>query len=251
MRTVLLVHGYGEHSGRYEELAAWLAARGAAVHAYDHRGHGRSSGRRCHVDRFEDFLDDLDLVVERLRAEHPEEPLVLLGHSMGGLVTLAYLMQRRPVLAGAVTSGPALAVGQGVSQARATAARWLRRVAPRISLQSGLDAGGLSRDPEVVQAYLDDPLVVRTMTPSLGAELLEGAGRTAAGAREVEVPLLMLHGEQDPLCPADATRAFFAEVTSPGSRLQIYPRLLHEIFNEPERHSVYEDLQAWMEELSE
>jgi alpha-beta hydrolase superfamily lysophospholipase len=102
----------------------------------------------------------------------------------------------------------------------------------------------------VVQAYLDDPLVVRTMTASLGAALLEAVPRTAARGAEVEVPLLMLHGEDDPLCPVDATRTFFAEVASPGSRMHLYPGLLHEIFNEPERESVYADLWRWVEELA-
>lgn len=249
-RVALVVHGYAEHSGRYDELGAWLGARGVAVHAYDHRGHGRSAGRRCHVERFEEYLDDLDRVLEAVREEHPGLPLYLVGHSMGGLVTLAFLVERRPLLSGAVTSGPALAVGEGVSRARAAAARLLRRVAPRLALSAGLDPEGLSRDPAVVRAYLDDPLVVRTMTASLGAALLEAGPRTAAAAARVEVPLLMLHGEEDPLCPAEASRAFFGDVGSAGSALRVYPGLRHEIFNEPERESVFGDLFRWMEELS-
>jgi alpha-beta hydrolase superfamily lysophospholipase len=244
--VLLLVHGYAEHSGRYEDLGSWFAGRGLAVEAYDQRGHGRSEGARCHVDRFGEFLDDLDRVLERVREEHPELPIVLLGHSMGGLVVSAFLADRRPTVAAAVTSGAALSVGPGVSRGRVMAARVLRRLAPRLALGSGLDPAGLSRDAEVVQRYLDDPLVYRTMTTSLAAELLGAIPEVAKRAVEVQVPLLMLHGSEDPLCPIEGSRAFHGGVRVPGSAFRAYPGLLHEIFNEPEREQVFEDLLAWV-----
>jgi alpha-beta hydrolase superfamily lysophospholipase len=245
--VLLLVHGYAEHCGRYEAMAAWFAARGAAVHAYDQRGHGRSAGPRCHVRRFGDFLDDLAAVLEAVRAEHPALPLSLAGHSMGALVTLAFLAERKPPVASAVTSGAALALG-AVSPVRKALARVLRRVAPRLSLGSGLDPAGLSRDPEVVRRYLEDPLVHRTMTASLGAELLAAAARTAASAAEVRVPLLMLHGAEDALCAAEGSRSFQAGLDPARSALRIYPGLRHEIWNEPEREAVWQDVWTWLEE---
>ena len=244
---MLLVHGYAEHSGRYEEMAGWLAQRGCAVHAYDQRGHGRSQGVRCHVDRFEEFLDDLGVVLEAVRSDRPELPIHLIGHSMGGLVTLAFLATRKPRIASAVTSGAALSLGS-VSPLRVALARAARRLLPRLALGSGLDPEGLSRDPEVVRRYLADPLIVRTMTTSLGAELLAAAPRTAALAGEVSSPLLMLHGEEDPLCSAEGSRAFHAGLRAPGGRLRVYPRLRHEIFNEPERESVWQDVWSWIAE---
>lgn len=247
VRTLLLVHGYAEHSGRYDELGAWLAARGSAVHAYDHRGHGRSAGRRFHMDRFEQLTEDLGRVLEEVRAEDPGLPVVLVGHSMGGLVALAYLAAARPLVAGAATSGAALALGDGASRTRVAAARALRRILPRLALPSGLDAEGISRDPQVVQAYREDPLVGSTMTAGFGAALLEAVADTAGRPDAIEVPLLMLHGEEDPLCPAAGSRAFFAGVKSEGSALRTYPGLRHEIFNEPERETVYRDLQAFVE----
>lgn len=243
----MLVHGYAEHSGRYEEMATWFAARGWAVHGFDLRGHGRSEGARCHVDRFEDFLDDLALVLEFVRSAHPDLPITITGHSMGGLITLAFLATRKPRIASAATSGAALSLG-AVSPLRVALARTLRRVLPRLSIASGIDPDGLSRNPEVVRRYLADPLVVRRMTTSLGAELLAAAPRTAALAGEVAVPLLLLHGEADPLCAAEGSRAFHAGVRSPGSALRVYPQLRHEIFNEPERESVWQDLSNWLEE---
>ena len=246
-----LVHGYAEHSGRYDGFGCWFAERGFAVHAYDHRGHGRSRGRRCHVEAFREYLDDLDGFLEIVRQEHPRVPITLVGHSMGGLITVAYLVDRRPPIHGAVTSGAGLAFGPGISWFRVRAARILRHLLPRFSLGSGLDPNGLSRDPAVVDDYLADPLVSRTMTTSLAAELLGAVPATAARAAEVAVPLLMLHGEEDPLCPADGSRAFSEGVAIAGSALRIYPELRHEIFNEPERERVYQDILDWLEGLLE
>jgi lysophospholipase len=246
--VLLTVHGYAEHTGRYEALASWFAARGLAVHAYDQRGHGRSEGVRCHVDRFDEFLDDLDAVLEGVRAEHDSLPVVLLGHSMGGLVVSAFLADRRPAVHAAVTSGAALAIGPGVSRGRIAAARLLRRALPRLALGSGLDPAGLSRDPEVVRAYLEDPYVYRTMTASLAAELLGAIPRAAARAVEVQVPILMLHGADDPICPVEGSRAFHGGLRVPGSAFRAYPGLRHEIFNEPEREQVFADLLEWLEQ---
>ena len=246
-RALLLVHGYAEHSGRYEEMASWLARRGCAVHAYDQRGHGRSEGLRCHVERFDEFLDDLGIVLDALRNDQPDLPISLVGHSMGGLVTLAFLATRKPRIASAITSGAALSLG-AVSPVRVALARVVRRMLPRLAIGSGIDPEGLSRDPDVVRRYLADPLIVRTMTTSLGAELLAAAPRTAALSDEVAVPLLMLHGEADPICSPEGSRAFYAGLRAPGSALRVYPGLRHEIFNEPEREAVWHDLLGWLEE---
>jgi alpha-beta hydrolase superfamily lysophospholipase len=245
--ALLVVHGYAEHSGRYEALGAWFAARGLAVHAYDQRGHGRSEGARCHVDRFGEYLDDLDRVLERVRGEHAGLPVVLVGHSMGGLVVASYLADRRPPVAAAVTSGALLALGPGVSRARVLAARAIRLVWPRLALGSGLDPNGLSRDEEVVRRYVEDPLVQRSMTAGLGAEILATVPRTAARAFEVQVPVLVLHGAEDPMCPIEGSAAFHGGLQVPGCAFRGYPGLRHEIFNEPEREQVFADVLEWVE----
>lgn len=229
-------------------MASWLAARACAVHAYDHRGHGRSDGPRCHVGRFEEFLDDLGAMLDVVRAEHPELPITLIGHSMGGLIMLAFLAERAPSVESAVSSGAALSVG-AVSPLRVLLARTVSRVLPRLAIGSGLDPDGLSRDPDVLRRYLEDPLIHRTMTTSLGAELLGAAPRTAARAGQVRVPLLLLHGEADPICSVEGSKGFRAGLRAPGSALRTYPELRHEIFNEPEREEVWQDLWNWLEEL--
>lgn len=247
-RVLLVVHGFGEHSGRYDELGAWFAARGCAVHALDHRGHGRSGGPRTHVDRFDQLLDDLSTFHALVRDEHPGSPVTLLGHSMGGLIALAYLAERRPVVSGAIVSGPALAPDRAVPRSRILLARALRRVAPKLALAAGLDLTGLSRDEDVLRRYLADPLVVRTMTASLGAELLAAGAIVRTRASAIATPVLLMHGKQDTLCPVAATEEFAAQLTAAGSALRVYPELRHEIFNEPEREQVFADAWRWIEE---
>lgn len=247
-RVLLVVHGFGEHSGRYDELGAWFAARGCAVHALDHRGHGRSGGPRTHVDRFAQLLDDLATFHAIVRDEHPAAPITLLAHSMGGLIALAYLAERRPSVSGAIVSGPALAPDRAVPRSRLLLARALGRVAPKFALEAGLDLAGLSRDEAVLRRYLEDPLVVRTMTASLGAELLAAGAATRASAAAIETPVLLLHGKQDSLCPVAASEEFAAQLRANGSALRVYPELRHEIFNEPEREQVFADAWRWIEE---
>ena len=246
-RTVLLVHGWAEHSGRYDAVGAWLAARGCAVHAYDHRGHGRSAGPRGHARRFADYLDDLEIALVRARAEGPELPVFVLGHSMGGLVVAAFLVERQPKIAGAVTTGAALALADVPPRARLAWLRLVARIAPRLRMDRPIATDALSRDPEVCRAYAEDPLVLRRMTLGLGAAILGAALRTLPAAGRVQVPMLLLHGADDALCPAEGSRRFHAALAASGSDLRIYPGLRHEILNEPERDTVLLDLLHWMQ----
>ena len=248
-RIIVLVHGYGEHSGRYEHTASDLARAGFEVHAYDQQGHGRAGGTRCHVRRFEHLLDDLEGFVATVRAERPPLPVIVVGHSMGGLAVAAYASQRNPKVAGVVTSGAALSMPEDLSRARVIAVHALKWLAPRISFASQLDPNALSRDPEVVRAYLEDPLVQRKITASLASEMLSAMKRTEAAAAAVRVPMLLLHGEDDPICPVAGSRNFFEELTVTQRALHTYPGLRHEIFNEPERATVLDDLVGWIRKL--
>jgi alpha-beta hydrolase superfamily lysophospholipase len=244
--VVVLVHGYAEHSGRYDHVGAWLAARGCVVWGYDQRGHGRSEGARGHARRFDDLLDDLDLVLQAARREHPGLPIFAVGHSMGGLVVAAFARERRPDLTGAATSGPALRIADVPGPAALLALRVLRRLAPRVPMRRPIATDALSRDPEVGRRYREDPLIFQRVTLALAADLFDASERTRSGAADVQIPMLMLHGEADPLCPPSGSREFFEGLRVEGSDLRLYPGLRHEIFNEPEREAVLADLLDWM-----
>lgn len=245
-RLVVLAHGYAEHSGRYEAVGSWLAARGCAVHAFDHQGHGRSDGPRGHVSRMADFFDDLDAFERLCRAEHPELPVFVLGHSMGGLIVAAWAEERRPQVTGLILSGAALVAGEVPPTWQVALLQVLRRVLPRLRMPRPIATEALSRDPEVGRRYQEDPLVFQFMTLSLAGALYGAGAGTLAGAGEVGVPTLVLHGGDDPIVLAEGSRRFFEGLRSSGSDLRIYPGLRHEIFNEPEAEAVLADALDWM-----
>jgi len=250
-RALVVVHGFGEHCGRYEETASWFARRGSAVHAYDQQGHGMTAGRRGHIDSFESVLDDLEAFIDQVRNQYPDDlPLVLVGHSWGGLVVTSFACEREPDIDLLVASAAALSLSPDLSRLKIAMAGVLKNLLPRFSMDAGLDVQGLSRDPDVVQRYVDDPLVHGRSSTTFAAESIEATRRTAASASSVLVPMLMLHGVDDPLCLCSGSRAFYEQLPHdevPGSELRTYPGLLHEIFNEPEREEVYADLLAWIQ----
>ena len=254
VRALILVHGYAEHAGRYEEMALHFASHGYAVHAYDQAGHGRTPGPRGHVDRFERLLDELAHFAERVGSEHPGLPIVLAGHSMGGLVTAATAAFRHPSVDRIVLSGALLdldAIGSSNRSLRLFAARLLSFCLPRFGLSTGLDANGLSRDPEVVRRYLEDPLVKDRMSARFAAGLFTAVGRMGEAAGRIERPILILHGEADPICSVKGSRRFHAGLApeiARRSRLSVYPSLRHEIWNEPERVEIWQEMIAWVED---
>jgi alpha-beta hydrolase superfamily lysophospholipase len=246
-RALAIVHGFAEHSRRYDFVARWLAERGYAVYAFDQRGHGESEGPRNHTPRFATLLDDIERFLEGTRREEGGRPLVLLGHSMGGLEVACLLARRRTDVAAAVLSGPGLALGEGIPRARIRAARILSRIAPRVRMPSGIDPRALSRDEAVVAAYRADPLIHSFMTARLAAELLGAVEGVGAQASHIETPVLIVHGEADPLCDVEGSRRFHAALAVEGSEIRTYPGLLHEILNEPERERVLADIHGWIE----
>lgn len=239
--ALLLVHGMAEHSERYEHVGAALSERGIDVLAFDLRGHGRSGGRRGHVDSFDHFLDDVeDLLAERRALG---VPVVLLGHSMGGLIAAAYAVSGRPEPDLLVLSAPALAAD--VPGWQRSLAPLLSRFLPTLAMPNDFDGALLSRDTEVGDAYRDDPLRVRKATTRLGSEIFSAMERTTAELGSVGVPTYVLHGSDDRLVPerASAPLGELGNVTR-----VVHEGLRHECLNEPEKDEVIADLAAWLDD---
>ncbi|MDH3616650.1 MAG: lysophospholipase [Gammaproteobacteria bacterium] len=245
--VLLLVHGLAEHSGRYEGFAEFFTSAGFAVHALDHPGHGRSTGHRCHIGRFADFTDTLDRCLAIVKSTHPNTPIFLVGHSMGGLIAASFLTERQAEFAAAVLSGPAIRAPEQPSRFALFIMRIIARLLPRLGVMQ-LDSSGVSKDPEVVQKYDNDPLVFRgKVTARLAAELFSEMDKVMAHATTIHLPLLILHGGSDSLTDVAGSKALHETVSSTDKKIIVYDGLYHEIFNEPERMAVLADMQDWLE----
>lgn len=245
--AVLLSHGYAEHVGRYEHVAAALNRAGYDVFAVDHWGHGRSDGVPGHAPAFSVYLDGMDALLARARSEAPGKKLFLIGHSMGGLVAANYLIARQGAFVGAVLSGPSLKPVDEPPAAVMMIGRLLSKLAPKAGLVS-LDANLVSRDPAVVAAYVGDPLVYRgKISARLGAVMVDAMRDALEGAAAINLPLLILHGGEDRLTSPDGSREFAARVSSGDKTLKIYDGFYHEIFNDPGKDGVIADVIAWLD----
>ncbi|MEO8228688.1 MAG: lysophospholipase [Chloroflexota bacterium] len=239
--SVLIVHGLAEHSGRYERTATILAATGLDVAAFDLRGFGASSGRRAYVSSWEVWLNDVEDRLTASRARAGGRPVILLGHSMGGLVCLSYAESGRSQPDLLVLSSPWLA--DGLPEWRRAAARVLGRLVPTLSVPNGFDGTTLSRDPTVGEAYRVDPLAHHRTTVGLGRAVLAAQERAVAELDRLRVPTLVTHGAADPLVPV-ASSAVLAAL--PGVDRKVYPGLRHETLNEPEGPQVAADIAVWI-----
>ena len=244
--TVLIVHGLGEHIGRYAHVAARLNGWGWRVVGYDQRGHGASEGAHGALARADDLLQDLARVVDAVRAAHAG-PLLLLGHSMGGLVAARFVAQRLRGVDALVLSSPALDAGMNAFQKLLLAV--LGPLAPNLAVGNGLKPEWISRDPAVVRDYKDDPRVHDRVTPRLVRFIVDGGEFVRARAAQWLVPTLLLWAGSD-RCVAPAGSAAFA-AAAPAAVLtaRVFPPLFHEIFNEPEQAEVFEALGAWLEKI--
>jgi acylglycerol lipase len=248
-RAVLVIsHGLAEHGGRYAALAERLVAHRYAVYALDHRGHGRSPGGRANIERFAYVVSDLGSFVGRAQRQHPGRPAFLIGHSMGGAIALGCALQFPDALKGLVLSAPALSPGDSVSSLKAGMVRLLSAVAPGTGVLK-LPASAISRDPAVVRAYEEDPLVYRGAIPARTlAELLGAMKSFHARAGQLRIPVLVQHGTADSLVPYDGNRPIYAALGQPKLRtIRTYDGLFHEIYNEPERDRVIADLEGWLD----
>ena len=241
--VVCLVHGLGEHSGRYGYVAERMTDAGYAVYALDLRGHGNSGGTRGDL-RVDDAVSDIADLVAAAQSDNPDLPVFLYGHSLGGLLTMTYVVRRRPAVNGMVASAPALDSELREQKVKFTAANILGGIVPGVTIPTGLDAEGVSRDPEVVAAYLADPLVHDKGSLALAKQTFSAMDAMMATKR-FPIPLLIIHGTADRLTVPSASRVF-ADNTEGDITLVEYPGMYHEPHNEPEKAEVLDEVLAWI-----
>jgi alpha-beta hydrolase superfamily lysophospholipase len=246
--AILVIHGHGEHSGRYEDVAARMAERGCSLYAFDLRGHGRSEGRRGHARSFDVLLQDVD----RLRNHvvgltGASVPFVLLGQSLGGLIALRYQQEFAPPIHGLVLVAPWLATAMRIPRWKSLATPLLSRLLPALPFRTRLNPEHLSRDPAAVAAYRADPLVHDTITPRLFAEISTAMGQAFVRTERLAVPILLLVGEDDPIVDTPRSIAFARSLSSVDVSILSYPGLRHEPLHEPERGRVIRDIAAWLD----
>ncbi len=245
--VLLVVHGLGEHCGRYMNVVNHFVPLDYAIYGLDHIGHGKSDGAREYVERFDDYTNTLAIFYNMVTDLQAEKPIFLLGHSMGGAIATYYLLDHQDDFTGAILSAPGVKVGDSISQATITMSKILSKLAPKMGVIA-LDVDGISRDPEVVEAYVNDPLVFHGKTPArLGAELLSAIQRITAEAGNITLPFIVVQGAEDSIVDPSGAQMLYDKASSEDKTLKIYDELYHECFNEPERDRVLRDVENWLE----
>ena len=243
--AICLVHGLGEHSGRYAHVADALTQAGYALLAFDLRGHGLSGGGRGDAPSYEVLLDDIARCLDEAAARFPGKPRFLYGHSLGGGLVLNYALRRRPSLAGVVASSPWLRLAFAPPTAKLALARAMGRVLPAFAQSNGLDPADLSHDPDVVRSYEIDPLVHDRITARLAVSTLDAGEWALAHASEFTLPLLIMHGSADRITSAEASREFARQVPR-DCTFKLWEGLDHETHNEPEKSQVLQFVINWL-----
>jgi len=240
--VVAIVHGLGEHSGRYATLVSSLTANGFAVATFDHRGHGKSPGFRGHVDNWAEYREDVHEFLRYTSAHFLRLPLFLYGHSLGALIVTDYVLFYPHALSGLIVSGHPLIPTGAAKPHLIFLARILSRVWPKFVIPLALDPSALSRDPAVVEAYRTDPLVQTKVTARWGTEALAAVDRVRARAREIRMPILIVHGGADAINSADGAKELLDLVSSQDKTLRVYPGGRHEPHNDLEKDEAVTDI---------
>jgi acylglycerol lipase len=245
--VICLVHGLGEHSGRYANWADLLNQAGYSLLTYDLRGHGKSAGQRGHVRSFEDYLKDTDLLLKEAQDRYPGVAMFLYGHSLGALIVSEYVLSRKPKLNGVIITALSNKTPLQEQKIKVALSKLLGTLVPRISLSSGLIPSTISKDPEVVRQYVNDPLVHHQVSLGWGKSALDNIAWIEQHANEWTLPVLFMHGEKDQLGYAEGSRQFAAKIKG-DCTLKIWPGLFHEVHNEPEKEVVFAFLRNWLDE---
>ncbi len=246
--VVIVAHGMSEHSGRYHHVGCAFAAQGYATWALDHRGHGRSDGRRVFVRSFDEYVADLETFRLLVAERHPARPMVLLGHSMGGAIATAHAVDHPDRFDGLILTGPALQPSLRIPEVMVRVGQVMARVRPTMGIMAP-NGAKVSRDPAVVAAYRADPLVRRgKITAGLGAALLQRAARFPVEVGGLRLPVLVIHGDADALVPVASSRNLVPRFGSHDITYIEEAGLFHEVLNEPEQERIMATMVQWMDQ---
>ena len=244
--VVALVHGISEYSGRYSAVVDHLTESGFAVCAFDLRGHGRSEGRRGHIDTWSQYRGDVMAFLESVKGRYPDIPVFIYGHSLGALIVTEYVLSHPAGLEGMIVSGIPLRPTGVAKPPLVLLARALSRIWPTFSVSLGVDGSRLSRDPDRVRAYDEDPLIHHTATARWGTETLNAIDRVKSRMAEIRLPILILHGEADKVNSVEGSRELFENVSSSDKEIHVYPGGKHEPHNDTIRGEVVSDVEKWL-----
>jgi acylglycerol lipase len=244
--VVCLVHGLGDHSSRFAHVAEAFGKEGFVLFGADLRGHGRSAGARGHISSIEDFMRDIDMLLERAQARYVDLPLFLYGHSLGAILVLHYGLVRKPTIRGVLATSPALRTALEDQPLKVLLAKVMGSLLPKVSLDSGLDTNNISRNETVIQAYINDPLVHDKVSLGLGKIMLGVKDWTLAHASEFPLPLLLQHGKADTIAYPSSSIEFAAPLKEKCT-LVLWDGAYHELHNEPEQAEVLKTMTLWMD----
>lgn len=243
--VLVFIHGMGEHFGRYAHVADYFQRIGYAVAGMDLRGHGRSQGKRGHTPSYNHLLDDIDLLLEKTREQFPGLPVFLYGHSMGGNLAANYVLRRKPQLAGLILTGSYFTLAFEPPKWKMHLARFMTGLFPALTLPTGIELAALSKDPAVVAAYQNDPLVHDKISAAFFTGVHQAGLYALAHAKELTVKTLAMHGMADRLTSPEGTKQF-AENNTTMVEQKLWPDLYHEIHNEQEQQEVFDYTAAWL-----
>ena len=245
--VAILLHGYAEHGGRYEEMMSALAARGIATYAPDHRGHGQTADVLGYVDDLDAIVSDVLLLRSLAEKEHANKPVFVLGHSMGGMLTLIHAHRYPANLAGIIVCGAGILVPANIPPVMVKLSIFLGRVLPKLPVQPFFEPQKLSRRPEVREAVKVDPLFYRgKIRARTGSEILYGMKSARAALPELTLPALVLQGGKDAVIEPRVSDYIMEKLASTAKTFHIFPEALHEVFQEPEREEAFELVAQWI-----
>ena len=248
--VINLVHGFGEYSERYEHWALRFNELGYVVHAIDNRGHGKSDGRRGHLNRFDDFLLDVDVLIKESTKLYPELPQIIYGHSMGGNIVANYILKRENDFKAAVISSPWLRLAFNPSALTIFFARVVRRIFPKFTQKAKLDVKGISHDPVVVEKYLADPLIHEKISARMFFEIYQAGNWAIENTDKLKIPVLVQHGSGDLITSCKASKEFAENAVKNGkvAEFKEWEGLYHELHNEIEKDKIFEFVSGWIEQ---